>query len=130
MAFILILCCICEFLQNHPCLALRIAPKGQTLDVSSYHVYLLTGKAGQTDQQFCFMATIYISRPFFGGCCFACSNQHMCYLFRFCSTGWLSSSSVLQIMPPRLSMCGIGQRTWPPLSTALHPLVIGFKFRK
>lgn len=61
MAFILILCCICEFLQNHPCLALRIAPKGQTLDVSSYHVYLLTGKAGQSDQQFCFMATIYIS---------------------------------------------------------------------
>lgn len=61
MAFILILYCICEFLQNKLCSALRIALKGQILGVSSYHVHLLTGKAGQSDQQFYFMATTYIS---------------------------------------------------------------------
>lgn len=61
MAFILLFYCICEFLQNHPYSALRIAPKSQILSVSSYHVHLLTGKAGQSDQQFYFMATIYIS---------------------------------------------------------------------
>lgn len=35
--------------------------KGQILGVSSYHVHLLTGKVGQSDQEFYFMATIYIS---------------------------------------------------------------------
>lgn len=61
MAFILVFDCICEFLQNHPCSALRIASNGQIVGVSSYHVHLLTGKVGQSDQQFYFMATKYIS---------------------------------------------------------------------
>lgn len=61
MAFILVFDCICEFLQNQPCSTLIIAPTGQILGVSSYHVQLLTGKVGQSDQQFYIMATIYIS---------------------------------------------------------------------
>ena len=125
MAFILILCCICEFLQSHPCSALRIAPKCQ---FSAWvHIMFTSSRVKLVSQTSSFTSWLpYISLlPFFGGCCFACSNQYM-LSFPFLFYGLAFFVLGLAIMPPRLSVWGIEQRISPPLSTALHPLVIGF----